>query len=68
VVVFTRQLGTMIDAGLPIVQCLDILAAQTDKKKFRGVIPSSRTTSKRARPSPKPCAKHNKIFDDLFVT
>ena len=35
VVVFTRQLGTMIDAGLPIVQCLDILATQTDNKKFR---------------------------------
>ena len=35
VVVFTRQFGTMIDAGLPIVQCLDILASQTENKKFR---------------------------------
>src|SRR5262249_10601269 len=33
IVIFTRQLGTMIDAGLPIVQCLDILAAQTENRK-----------------------------------
>src|SRR5215470_2581843 len=38
VVVFTRQLATMIDAGLPIVQCLDILSQQTEKKKFRVLI------------------------------
>src|SRR5262245_34076311 len=34
IVVFTRQFGTMIDAGLPLVQCLDILAAQTPNKAF----------------------------------
>src|SRR4029450_11690905 len=32
VFIFPRQLGTMIDAGLPIVQCLDILSAQTENK------------------------------------
>src|SRR5436309_13430249 len=35
IVVFTLQFATMIDAGLPIVQCLSILAAQTDSKPFR---------------------------------
>src|SRR5947208_11904679 len=34
IVIFTRQFATMIDAGLPLVQCLDILAAQTDHKVF----------------------------------
>src|SRR2546422_10413708 len=38
IVVFTRQFATMIDAGLPIVQCLSILAAQTDSKPFRRAI------------------------------
>src|SRR5262249_10268830 len=37
-VTFTRLLATMIDAGLPIVQCLDILGNQTDNKTFSGVI------------------------------
>src|SRR6201989_741066 len=35
IVVFTRQFATMIDAGLPIVQCLDILASQTPNKNFQ---------------------------------
>src|SRR5882762_8458730 len=38
VVVFTRQFATMIDAGLPLVQCLDILASQLDNAAFREVL------------------------------
>src|SRR5574340_856879 len=38
VVIFTRQLATMIDAGLPIVQCLDVLATQSPNKKLRKVV------------------------------
>src|SRR6266436_4849317 len=38
VVIVTRQLATMIDAGLPIVQCLEILATQSPNKKLRGVV------------------------------
>src|SRR5215471_4180326 len=37
-VVFTRQFATMIDAGLPIVQCLDILASQSPNKNFKKVL------------------------------
>src|SRR5262245_33883508 len=36
--IFTRQLATMIDAGLPLVQCLDILANQTPNKNFARVL------------------------------
>src|SRR5688572_17263427 len=36
--IFTRQLATMIDAGLPLVQCLDILAAQTPNKIFARIL------------------------------
>src|SRR5687768_13671617 len=36
--IFTRQLATMIDAGLPLVQCLDILANQTENKAFKKVL------------------------------
>jgi type IV pilus assembly protein PilC len=67
VVVFTRQLGTMIDAGLPIVQCLDILAAQTENKKFRGVIKQLKEDVESGSTFTEALRKHNKIFDELFV-
>src|SRR5262245_11084729 len=37
-VVFTRQFATMIDAGLPLVQCLDILATQSENKRFAKIL------------------------------
>src|SRR3989442_15419077 len=37
-VVFIRQFGTMIDAGLPLVQCLDILSSQGDNKAFNAIL------------------------------
>ena len=67
IVVFTRQLGTMIDAGLPIVQCLDILAAQTDNKKFRGVIRQLKDDVESGSTFTEALKKHPKLFDDLFV-
>ena len=67
VVVFTRQLGTMIDAGLPIVQCLDILASQTENKKFRGIIRQLKDDVEAGSTFTEALRKHNKIFDDLFV-
>jgi type IV pilus assembly protein PilC len=67
VVVFTRQLGTMIDAGLPIVQCLDILAAQTENKKFRSVIRQLKDDVEAGSTFTEALRKHPKIFDDLFV-
>src|SRR5215510_2476127 len=43
VVIFTRQFATMIEAGLPLVQCLDILARQTENKEFARVIGQVKT-------------------------
>jgi len=67
VVVFTRQLGTMIDAGLPIVQCLDILATQTENKKFRTVIRQLKEDVESGSTFTEALRKHSKIFDELFV-
>ena len=50
-VLFTRQFSTMIDAGLPLVQCLDILSKQTENKAFAKVLvevyPKFKTNSRR---------------------
>src|SRR5262245_49570584 len=60
IVVFTRQFATMIDAGLPIVQCLDILAGQAQNKAFqkmlyevKGSVESGATLSEALRKQPK---------------
>ena len=50
--IFTRQFSVMIDAGLPLVQCLDILGKQEPNKNFSAVILRCARTSKRARRSP----------------
>src|SRR4051812_10523533 len=67
IVVFTRQFATMIDAGLPIVQCLDILAGQAANKNFqkmlydiKGSVESGATLSEAMRKQPK-------AFNDLYV-
>ncbi|HVN85625.1 MAG TPA: type II secretion system F family protein [Candidatus Binatia bacterium] len=67
VVIFTRQLATMIDAGLPIVQCLDILAQQSEKKKFRQVIGQIKDEVEAGSTFTDALKKHGKIFDDLYV-
>src|SRR5947199_8207639 len=50
IVVFTRQFATMIDAGLPIVQCLSIVAAPTDPKPFRRAITTVKNDVSSATP------------------
>jgi len=67
VVVFTRQFATMINAGLPLVQALDILAQQTENKTLAGVtrqvvydVESGQTLADALR-------KHPKAFSDLYV-
>ncbi|MFN8627452.1 MAG: type II secretion system F family protein [Candidatus Binatia bacterium] len=67
VVVFTRQLATMIDAGLPIVQCLDILAAQSANKKFRGIIRQIKEEVESGSTFTDALRKHGRLFDDLYV-
>ena len=67
IVIFTRQLATMIDAGLPIVQCLDILAAQTDDKTLRKAIREIKEEVEAGSTFTDALRKHPKIFDDLYV-
>ena len=67
IVVLTRQLATMIDAGLPIVQCLDILAAQSPNKKLRGVVRQLKEDVESGSTFTEALRKHPKQFDDLFV-
>ena len=67
VVIFTRQLATMIDAGLPIVQCLDILAAQSPNKKFRNIIRQIKEEVESGSTFTDALRKHGKLFDDLYV-
>jgi type IV pilus assembly protein PilC len=67
VVVFTRMFATMIDAGLPIVQCLEILSTQSDNKRFGKVLGSVKASVEGGLTLSAALAKHPKIFDDLFV-
>jgi type IV pilus assembly protein PilC len=67
VVIFTRQLATMIDAGLPIVQCLDVLAAQSPSKKLRGIVRQLKEEVEAGSTFTDALRKHPKLFDDLFV-
>jgi type IV pilus assembly protein PilC len=63
----TRQLATMIDAGLPIVQCLDILAQQTENRLLRNAIGTVKKDVEGGCTLADALRKHPKIFDDLYV-
>jgi type IV pilus assembly protein PilC len=65
--VFTRQLATMIDAGLPLVQCLDILAGQTENKIFATHLYQIKASVEQGATFSDALRKHPKIFDDLYV-
>ncbi|MGD0947920.1 MAG: type II secretion system F family protein [Candidatus Binatia bacterium] len=67
IVIFTRQLATMIDAGLPIVQCLDVLGAQSPNKKLRAVIKQIKDEVEAGSTFTDALRKHPKLFDDLYV-
>ncbi|CAN5918597.1 type II secretion system F family protein [soil metagenome] len=65
--IFTRQLATMIDAGLPLVQCLDILASQTPNKIFAKMLGAVKTSVESGATFSDALRKHPKVFDELFV-
>ncbi len=67
IVIFTRQFATMIDAGLPLVQCLDILANQQDNKEFQKVLLDVKSRVEEGSTFADALRKHPKVFDDLFV-
>jgi type IV pilus assembly protein PilC len=66
-VTFTRQFATMIDAGLPLVQCLEILGSQTDNKTFGQIIGKVRSDVETGSTFAEALRKHPKAFPDLYV-
>jgi type IV pilus assembly protein PilC len=65
--VFTRQFSVMIDAGLPLVQCLDILGSQEEDRNFAAVILQTRTDVEAGQSLADAMRKHPKTFDPLFT-
>ena len=65
--VFTRQFSVMIDAGLPLVQCLDILGTQEEDKNFAAVILQTRTDVESGASLADAMRRHPKTFDPLFT-
>ena len=66
-VVFTRQFGTMINAGLPLVQCLEILSTQSENKVLRETIGEVKTQVEAGSTFSDALRRHPKVFDDLYV-
>jgi type IV pilus assembly protein PilC len=65
--IFTRQFSVMIDAGLPLVQCLEILAQQQENKNFQMVLTQTRQDVEEGSTLAAAMARHPKTFDQLFV-
>lgn len=68
VMIFSRQFSTMINAGLPLVQCLEILAEQTDNKTFAGILTQIKKAVEGGSPLADALSKHPKIFSELFTS
>jgi type IV pilus assembly protein PilC len=65
--IFTRQFATMINAGLPLVQCLDTLSKQTSKPAFREIISKVMKDVEGGGTLAESLAKHKNAFQDLYV-
>ncbi|MDX1643822.1 MAG: type II secretion system F family protein [Thermoanaerobaculia bacterium] len=65
--VFTRQFSVMLDAGLPLVQCLEILGEQEENKAFRTMIQRVRQDVEQGSSLADAMARQPKAFDDLYV-
>ncbi len=67
IVIFTRQFGTMINAGLPLIQCLDILGGQSENKTLRKTLTDVKLSVEGGSTFADALRKHPKVFDDLYV-
>src|SRR5512140_2945030 len=67
ILVFTRQFSVMIDAGLPLVQALDILGSQSDNPAFKKVLLQVKGRVEAGSTFADALAEHPKVFDELFV-
>ena len=66
-VVFTRQFATMIDAGLPLVQCLDIIAGQVENQSFKDVLLKVKGRVEAGSTFADALKDHPKVFDELYA-
>lgn len=67
IILFARQFSTMIDAGLPIIQCLDILHSQQENKTFKVMLKEIKESVESGATLADSLKKYPKHFDDLFV-
>jgi type IV pilus assembly protein PilC len=67
IVVMTRQFATMIDAGLPLVQCLEILYSQQDNRTFKQILKNIKEDVEEGSTFADALKQHPDVFDDLFV-
>jgi len=67
IAIFTRQFSVMIDAGLPLVQCLEILAGQQENKNFKRALIQIRQDVESGSSLADSMRKHPKVFNDLFT-
>jgi type IV pilus assembly protein PilC len=67
IAIFTRQFSVMIDAGLPLVQCLEILGNQQDNKTFKRVLIQVRQDVESGSNLADSMRKHPKVFNDLYT-
>src|SRR5467141_952576 len=65
--IFTRQFSVMIDAGLPLVQCLEILASQQDNQTFQKVLVGTRGSVEGGATLSAAMRQYSKVFDPLYV-
>ena len=65
--IFTRQFSVMIDAGLPLVQCLEILAQQQENKYFQSILLQVRQDIEEGSTLAAAMARHTKVFDQLYA-
>src|SRR5437868_14160966 len=65
--IFTRQFSVMIDAGLPLVQCLEILAGQQENKVFQKVLTGTRASVEGGSTLSAAMRQYEKVFDALYV-
>ena len=65
--IFTRQFSVMLDAGLPLVQCLEILGGQEDHKIFKQIIDTVRSDVESGTSLAEAMKRHPKAFDNLYV-
>jgi len=68
IALFSKQFSVMLDSGLPLIQCLSILAAQAEKPIFRDILEKVREDVESGSTLAEAMKKHPKAFDDLYVS